>query len=276
MRPLRLPFWLYFWNCTFFRFLRNTLTRRAARLDARSGQSGAEEVRNQYLGKQVTLDEAGNVLHRDLARQARAEQLPSLEAELVTCRRHLARRVSARALAIAFLLLVLLETLGNSIVTRDLGSEGVERWLFALLLSLAVFLLVYLASQQETSKKKVNAWYIATLIALALIVVAITLMRLSHGTDNLAYVLAEGAIFATCTMGAAIGSHKIFAAWHDVSPSWRETSVVRREVNRLRAERERALLRITTIERTRDWWENESVILLAIYHRAWRRAAVRQ
>lgn len=184
MSVIRITRWERFDNRTFGRWFRNINVRRKARRDAKRGRRrDLDALCGKYVELDIPWDQANNPFHRQLAIEDRAEGLADDHATVKQSEREFSRHVHPRTLLVVFVLLVLLETLGNSLVTRDLGVEGLERWIFALLLSLAVFLLVYLSSEHQP-KKGFNMWYALTIACLACVVVAITLMRITHGTGE--------------------------------------------------------------------------------------------
>jgi hypothetical protein len=245
---------------------RNAEIESIARQDFALGETTRlESLAGKYVELDIPWDEVNHPEHRRLAMEVRAEGLAEEKSAFEQRQRDYASKYPKPVLlCLVFLALVFLETLGNSLVTRDLGVEGIERWIFALLLSLAVFLLVFLSSENH-SKKGFNLWYAVTIAALGCIVVAITLMRVTHGTDDLVYVIAEGVIFGTCTIGAAVGSHRVFDVWRNASPEWRALKVARRHLKEHLQKQATAAADIANIKRTSEWRARQVHQIQSVY-----------
>jgi len=225
-----------------------------ARQDFAQGETtDLDSLAGKFVELDIPWDEVNHPEHRQLAMEARAEGLAEEDNALKQRQREYASKYARPILlCLVFLTFAFLETLGNSLVTRDLGASGAERWIFAFLLSLAVFLMVFLSSEHQP-KKGFNVWYALTITALGCIVIAITLMRVTHGTEQLVYVIAEGVIFGTCTIGAAVGSHRVFAVWRKASPEWRAFNVAQRHLNERQKKQAGAASEINVIKNTSDW-----------------------
>jgi hypothetical protein len=245
---------------------RNAEIESIARQDFALGETTRlESLAGKFVELDTPWDEVNHPEHRRLAMEARAEGLAEEKSAFEQRQRDYASKYARPVLlCLVFLALVFLETLGNSLVTRDLGVEGIERWIFALLLSLAVFLMVFLSSEHQP-KKGFNVWYALTIAGLGCIVVAITLMRVTHGTEQLVYVIGEGIIFGSCTIGAAVGSHRVFEVWRKASPEWRALKVARRHLKEHLQKQAAAATEILIIAHTSEWRTGQVRQIQSVY-----------
>lgn len=254
-------------------FIRNFKVRGAARKDAKTGQWLAQFVVGKWIRKMPVFSPATN---KDHERIQHNRTLPTAVADWALEKQFhedaLTKYPSIRALWSVLGLLYVTEVFGDIQLLMILNVEGFRRTIMSVAFAFFIFFITW----QCTTKKEKSAWGVLSLVAYALIVLAIAIVQL-HGTpvtdDATLFSQIAGSIVMACTtVGPAVVAHFVIEQLAPALVCLRNINLQRRRISEAIAKQQRAEAFVTRIERLAEAWSNEAEQIVSEYAPAFARA----
>jgi hypothetical protein len=217
----------------------------ARRFTTRAAKQHHTDVSEQYLtstlGPRPEWD-TSNPYYMQLTSDMQAGPLPELEDDLRNIEEEQTRHTAPLLLTIVLFLLYGAEAVGSILIFRALGYDGAVRFILGAMLAALVFFITIIAAKQSERGQR-TGWFYLAIIAYALLIVAITIVRVHEASTedtSLLMELATGALMMFTSVGPALYAEYI-GRQREVSVRLaRRARQLRRRIRQITSRREHA------------------------------------
>ena len=241
-----------------------------AREDARVGVYDPDALIVSTLGPEPSFDPVDNFHHGTVGSRLQNPALEETQQDLRREEDELARHPSPHMLTSFVCLLLFVEACGAVYIMRALGIDNPERIVFGTALAICIFFATWLASRARN-----RLMSIAALLALCLLVTALTLVRVEEnaGDDgSKAIDYAAGVIMLAITVGPALMAEHVLRLLAPALPVMRRILRLRTRLSRAQRQQKSATRFVSRVADRRQAWQSEAARRRAIYDRAYRAA----
>jgi len=174
--------------------------------DADAEVNTVEQYVTERVGEVPAWDPASNLEHALVSRELQRQEVEAYQERLVCVEDELTLHESPFSLTLKRGGCFVAEVLGCTLLFKGLGFSGIERIVLALLFASFLFWITSEANRQGGSAGKRSPWFALTLIAYALVMLAVTVLRaVQASTDGSSWAedVSVGVVSLATTMGAA-------------------------------------------------------------------------
>lgn len=200
-----------------------------------------EEYLTSTLGPRPAWD-TSNPYHMQLTSDMQAGALPELEDDLRGIEEEQTRHTAPFLLTAGLALLYGAEAVGAVLIFRALGYEGAVRFILGAMLAALIFFITIIAAKQSERGQRTGWFYIAV-AAFALLIAAITVVRVNEASNedtSLLTELATGALMMFTSVGPALYAEYLGRQREASVRLARRARQLRRRIRAMRARRETA------------------------------------
>lgn len=223
----------------------NPFTWIARLVTTRAAKQHHADVSEQYLtstlGPRPEWDTT-NPYYMQLTSDMQTGPLPELEDDLRNIEEEQTRHTAPLLLTIVLFLLYGAEAVGSILIFRALGYDGAVRFILGAMLAALVFFITIIAAKQAERGQR-TGWFYLAVIAFALLIVAITIVRVHEASTedtSLLMELATGALMMFTSVGPALYAEYL-GRQREVSVRLaRRARQLRRRIRTIRTQREHA------------------------------------
>jgi hypothetical protein len=251
-----------------FKTLNHTLEERA-REDARLNIYAPDTYIVATLGPEPVFDPVGNLRHASLGSRLQNPVIEEGQADVRREEDELAQHASPHLLLAFLIVLLFMECAGAIFVMRTMGVESPERIIFGTALAVCIFFMTWLCSRAKNRLVSIGA-----LLALAVLVTALTIVRLDENTGESGSTTrswATAAIMMAVTVGPAVMAEHVLRLVASALPMVRRKYRLRRRVAEARSSQRTANKFVNRLASRRENWQQAAARMRAAYdiaHRA--------